>query len=432
MTVRQAGAPVSDAELDRVAARGMIRRLGAELPSDPKARMQCRLYPKLSFFFDGTGNNMYQELEKPEHEQALSNVAKLYLAAINDPAGQGAAPRYFSGVGTPFHVPRRVPGYFAELLRDDRGGAAGLGLGVGGQTRIDAAIAEFEMILGEDWSPEARQHMPFISLAVFGFSRGATEARAFVRKLLSRCVDKSGQRCWVDQNLWRIPLRITFMGLFDTVASVGGPALHLDWGAELAIPPEVEQCVHYIAAHEVRQAFPLDSVRVDRSYPANCEEVVYPGVHSDVGGGYEPDVQGRSNLLSCIPLRHMYAKALEAGVPLLSLDKLQADRQAYFSLPDDEPIVKLYQDYMASLSSAEPEVEALIQVHRRLLFQWRGRLARRGNDTRVLGNLYGRRGVSATSCQAMAATTDDDHPECDPMQWTYAVPPNPEKQATHF
>ncbi|MGF6507924.1 hypothetical protein OKW26_003750 [Paraburkholderia sp. 32] len=45
------------------------------------------------------------------------------------------------------------------------------------------------------------------------------------------------------------------MGLFDTVASVGGPALHLDWASELAIPPEVERCVHYVAAHEVRYAF---------------------------------------------------------------------------------------------------------------------------------------------------------------------------------
>ncbi|CAN0621830.1 protein of unknown function [Burkholderia multivorans] len=153
MTVRQAGAPVSDDELYHAAAGGMSRRLAPEFPSDPRVRMQCRFYPKLSFFFDGTGNNLYQELQKPEHEQALSNVAKLYLAAIDDRMGQGATPTYIPGVGTPFQIPRRIPGYFAELLRDDRGGAAGLGLGVGGRMRIDAALAELEMILGEDWSP---------------------------------------------------------------------------------------------------------------------------------------------------------------------------------------------------------------------------------------------------------------------------------------
>jgi hypothetical protein len=433
MTVRQAGAPVSDAELDRAAARGMSKRNAAEWPSDSRARLQCRLYPKLSFFFDGTGNNMYQEMQKPEHEQALSNVAKLYLAAINDPDTQGVTPTYISGVGTPFQVPRRVPGYFTELLRDDAGGALGLGLGAGGQTRIDAALAEFDMILGEDWSAGARQHMPFISVAVFGFSRGATEARAFVRKLLSRCVDKNGQRCWVDKDLWRIPLRITFLGLFDTVASVGGPGLHLDWASELAIPLEVERCVHYVAAHEVREAFPLDSVRVDRTYPGNCEEAVYPGVHSDVGGGYAPDMQGRSNLLSRIPLRHMYAAALEAGVPLLSLDKIPAKFQNYLLLADNEPVVKLYQDYMAALPVAEgDDVESLIHVHRRLNFQWRGSLARKDGDNHVLGELYGKHGVSASACEAIPAATDADHPECDPTGWTYTLPPNPPKQAAQL
>ncbi|GLZ17876.1 T6SS phospholipase effector Tle1-like catalytic domain-containing protein [Burkholderia plantarii] len=431
MTVRQANVAVSDAELGRAAMRGINRRFAAECSVNPKARFQCRLYPKLSFFFDGTGNNMYQELQKPEHEQALSNVAKLYLAAIRD-RSQGATPRYFSGVGTPFKIPRHVPGYAAELLRDDPGGVIGLGFGLGGRTRIDAALAEFAMILGEDWSEGARRHMPFISVAVFGFSRGATEARVFVRELLSHCVDKDGQRCWVDRNLWRIPLRITFMGLFDTVASVGGPGLHLAWAAELAIPPEVERCVHYVAAHEVRQAFPLDSVRVGRTYPANCEEVVYPGVHADVGGGYAPDQQGRSNLLARIPLRHMYADALKAGVPLRSPDKLLPDWRAEFGFVEHEPIVDLYNDYMASLPSAPLEVEALIRAHRRLLFQWRGGLARRHEDTRVLGSLYGRRGVSATACQAVQPATDHDHPECDPTQWIYEVPSSPERQATQL
>ena len=432
MTVRQAGAPVSDAELGRAAARGTDRRLSAEFSGqDSGSRALCRLYPRLSFFFDGTGNNLYQELEKPEHEQALSNVAKLYLAAIHDRIGWGATPTYIPGVGTPFRIPRRDPD-FTGLLRDDHGGSSGLGFGMGGRMRIDCAFAEFAMNLERDWSSAAKQHMQYISVAVFGFSRGATEARAFVRQLLARCVEKDGEQCWVGKNLHRIPLRITFMGLFDTVASVGGPTLHLDWASELAIPPEVERCVHYVAAHEVRQAFPLDSVRVDRSYPANCEEVVYPGVHSDVGGGYASNVQGRSNLLSRIPLRHMYAAALEAGVPLQSLDKIPADRQAHFALPDHDPVVTLYQDYMASLHAAETDVEALIQAHRRLLFQWRGGLARRSEDTRVLGRLYGTRGVSPTACEAVAATTDDDHPECEPTEWKYAVPSGPEKQATQL
>lgn len=161
--------------------QGMGKIMDAEFANRSEKRWLCRLFPKLTFFFDGTGNNLYQELEKPAETRALSNVAKLYRAAIGDPAGRGAKPTYIPGVGTPFRIPR-VPGY-TELLRNDHGGAAGLGLGAGGDVRIDYAINEFARILEQDWSEGALRHMPYVSLAVFGFSRGATEARAFVRRL---------------------------------------------------------------------------------------------------------------------------------------------------------------------------------------------------------------------------------------------------------
>lgn len=50
------------------------------------------------------------------------------------------------------------------------------------------------------------------------------------------------------------------------------------------------------------------------------EEIVYPGVHSDVGGGYGPGEQGRgrddADKLSQVPLLDMYREARKAGVPL--------------------------------------------------------------------------------------------------------------------
>ena len=50
-------------------------------------------------------------------------------------------------------------------------------------------------------------------------------------------------------------------------------------------------------------------------------EYAYPGVHSDVGGGYGVGNQGKAVggsefLLSQIALQHMYAEAFEAGAPL--------------------------------------------------------------------------------------------------------------------
>ncbi|WP_158635741.1 hypothetical protein [Vulcaniibacterium tengchongense] len=41
--------------------------------------------------------------------------------------------------------------------------------------------------------------------------------------------------------------------------------------------------MHLVAAHEQRNSFPLESVRSGQRYPANCVEIMYPGMHSDSG-----------------------------------------------------------------------------------------------------------------------------------------------------
>jgi Uncharacterized alpha/beta hydrolase domain (DUF2235) len=429
MTVRQAGAPIADTSFRWAALKGfdklITERFDPSNKSGPLSLMdaKCRLYPRLMFFFDGTGNNLERDLPLNQ----LSNVAKLFRAAVDDRQKLGSSKRYIPGVGTPFKF-RKVVGY-TDMLEDDPGGALGLGLGAGGDLRIKVALADFSRILEDEWSLPSWRCMQFISISIFGFSRGATGARAFVRRLIeTKCQRTDSGLVWQAPNGERVPLRISFMGLFDTVASVGGPALHLDWGAELAIPPEVQRCVHFVAAHEVRQAFPLDSVRVDRDYPANCEEVVYPGVHSDVGGGYAPEVQGRSNLLSRIPLRHMLAEALRAGVSILGPEFMELEVREDFMLPDDDPLVSLYQAYMEALPVANgDDVESLIQAHRRLHFQWRSMVDRQHTDSRVLGRLYGQ--VSRAACASVPPATDGDHPACSPKQWVYEVPPHPEEQA---
>jgi hypothetical protein len=429
MTVRQAGTPLTDDDLKWAATEGGMKNI--EELSSPANKAgpwandaKCRLYPKLSFFFDGTGNNL--DIDAPLGR--LSNVAKLYRAAIDDRTGRGASARYLPGVGTPFKVPK-IMGY-TDKLSDDRGGPLGLGLGKGGDMRIQYALAEFSRILEIEWSSAAWKCMQFISVAVFGFSRGATEARAFVRQLIEKkCEHTDNGLIWRARNGERTPVRIKFMGLFDTVASVGGPTLHLDWARELAIPPEVERCVHYVSAHEVREAFPLDSVRVGRAYPANCEEVVYPGVHSDVGGGYGPDEQGRSNLLSRIALRHMLADAVRAGVLLKLPEHLDPKLRDDYMVPDTDPVASLYQGYMAALPAAADgdDVESLMHAHRRLNFQWRGGIERQPSDARVLGRLYGK--VSASVCASVPPASDTSHPACAPTAWSYDIPPHPMDQA---
>lgn len=426
MTVKQAGTPATDEQLASAHRQGATTSSNEQLAwwtsgVTPAERLKCRLYPKLSFFFDGTGNNLQQELAKPVEERSLSNVAKLYQAAIDDKNGKEAVRRYFPGVGTPYRYP-----YSNISPNEDKGGPLGLGFGAGGEMRLNAALYEFRRILEFDWSAGALRHMQWVTLSVFGFSRGATLARAFVRRLIAEhCKHSAEGLVWKGTYGDQVRLRIAFMGLFDTVASVGGPALHMDWGAELAIPEEVERCVHFVSGHEVRQAFPLDSVRVGKSYPANCEEVVYPGVHSDVGGGYFDSFQGRSNLLSRIPLRDMYAEALKSGVILHRFSDVPPKERLEMLLPADTPLLSHYQAYMAALPQTSGSLETLIRAHRILQFRWRSAITRDYGDTRVLGILY--RSVDPAMCDAVPAR--NNHKTCTPKSWKYTLPRDANEQA---
>lgn len=426
MSIKQAGTPITDEQLGSAHRQGAMTRTSEQWAwctsgVDPKERVKCRIYPKLSFFFDGTGNNLWQELRKPVEERALSNVAKLYQAAIEDKDGQEAVRRYFPGVGTPYRYP-----YSNVSPNEDKGGVLGLGFGAGGDMRLESALFEFRRLLEAEWSSGAIRHMAWVTLSVFGFSRGATLARAFVRRLIEEhCEHTPDGLMWKGTHGDRVRLRIVFMGLFDTVASVGGPGLHMAWGSELAIPKDVERCVHFVSAHEVRQAFPLDSVRVGKSYPSNCEEIVYPGVHSDVGGGYFDGFQGRSNHLSRIPLRHMYGEALKSGVMLQRFQDIKLEDRDEMTLPNDSPLIAKYSGYMDALPESEDSLESLIQAHRIVHFQWRSAITRARQDTRVLGALY--RQVDPAMCAAVPAS--NNHKTCSPKGWKYELPRRPDEQA---
>lgn len=426
MSIKQAGVAVTDEQLNSAHRQGAMTRTSEQwswcTPGvSPKERIKCRLYPKLSFFFDGTGNNLWQELRKPVEERAISNIAKLYQAAVNDKDGKESVPTYIPGVGTPYRYP-----YSNISPNEDQGGVMGLGFGAGGDMRLEAALFEFRRLLEIEWSGGALRHMQWVTLSVFGFSRGATLARAFVRRLIAEhCERTADGLMWKGTYGDRVRLRIVFMGLFDTVASVGGPGMHMAWGSELAIPEEVERCVHFVSAHEVRQAFPLDSVRVGKSYPGNCEEVVYPGVHSDVGGGYFDGFQGRSNQLSRIPLRHMYAEALKSGVMLQRFEDVPPKDQAEMTLPSDSPLIGKYSAYMDALPKSGASLESLIQAHRIAQFQWRSAITRARQDTRVLGALY--REVDPAMCEAVPAR--NNHKTCSPKGWKYELPRKPDEQA---
>jgi len=154
--------------------------------------------------------------------------------------------------------------------------------------------------------------------------------------------------------------------------SPGGADGHSAWARNLKIPAMAECCTHMVAGHEIRNSFPLDSVLDGNAYPANCQEIIYPGVHSDVGGGYRPGESGRSRDLSLIPLRDMYSRALQAGVPLRRLAEMPPTaRKDFAPSVAVAQIEKLCGRYLAVVGDGGTTLGAGLLAHMKVYYQWR-------------------------------------------------------------
>jgi hypothetical protein len=247
-----------------------------------------------------------------------------------------------------------------------------------------------------------------IHLSVFGFSRGATQARAFTNWMVALCrLDARLAGRHDTMTLGGFNVNIDFLGLFDSVASVGagntfGSSLlgrlfdgHGAWAdsEESLRIPEGIPCAHLVAAHELRRSFPLDSIAVGPTMPDNCSEVVFPGVHSDLGCGYSPCEQGRGtdpegvDMLARVPLVYMYKVARLAGVPLKLELASDTAKKRFMIAP--ATIVAL-NDYLAL---AMKKVGLLHETMREQAhFQMRCRLERRvkGNNPLESTSSFGR------------------------------------------
>ncbi len=352
----------------------------------------CSRILHISLFFDGTGNNLNSDLFESAVPHP-TNIARLFRAAIGaghvggtahrsdqangltDAAGTGNGDYYkyyMPGVGTPF-----------PEVGDLDYTSTGLALAHRGEERINwgllmiidalrralrlkrldnatlkkdveamgtlygtekingpsnrskvfhnqlSAIQQTLEIALEGKTP-AQSKLLGVRLYIYGFSRGAAAARAFVNWLNELLVPAESTSVLVVGE-HKLPVSVEYLGLLDTVVSVGladivpGATGHMGWGdGSQALPSGelLKSCLHIVASHEQRLSFPLDSIRLeDGSYPENSVEVIYPGVHSDQGGGYPPGDQGKAVglddrlLLSQIALNDLYADAFAHGAP---------------------------------------------------------------------------------------------------------------------
>ncbi|XEG75869.1 DUF2235 domain-containing protein [Pseudomonas sp. abacavir_1] len=134
---------------------------------------------------------------------------------------------------------------------------------------------------------------------IFGFSRGAAAARHFANEILKPQGGalaetlKPGQFGLLDNFNWETDVQINFIGLFDTVAAIVAPwrgdfspANHLNPGVNLYLPPGCARKVLQLSARDERRwNFALNSV------VPHHQEIELPGAHSDIGGGYLPQME---------------------------------------------------------------------------------------------------------------------------------------------
>lgn len=184
----------------------------------------------LALFFLGTWQTYRQRYK--------TNTAILHDRILLDPENKFLS----DGVGSGF--PRGLGGAF----------------GYGVRRRVDKAIRWVEKNLSD----------PSQKVVTFGFSRGATEAR------------------WTSGELGQMGINTQYLGVFDTVGSLGVPA-----GGRWLMAPRFPDCVrgsyveascHIVAMDETRKHF-QPTLWTNTADVQWHQQVWIPGTHADIGGG---------------------------------------------------------------------------------------------------------------------------------------------------
>ncbi len=256
---------------------------------------------------DGTGN---------QYGSANSNVVKLYWTLS---AQDKQTAYYHPGVGT--MGARNALSAVGKWWTQVRGLAFGYGFS-------DNIADVYSFLMGE-FDPGDR-------IFIFGFSRGAYTARALCGLLHMFGLLTPGNQALIPYALrlykgndpckfeiaagfrttFSIPCSPYFLGLWDTVSSVGwilDPVLakggHLPYTATL---PGVSVLRHAVSIDERRAFFRQNLIHEPVPETQSLKQVWFAGVHSDVGGSYAEAESG----LSKIALRWMLCEAQSAGLLL--------------------------------------------------------------------------------------------------------------------
>ena len=238
---------------------------------------------------DSNGDAFFDQRPDNSYGNELSNVALLY-ELYQDDSRQQLPPE-----ATQASVKVYIEGAGSKAGEEDATMGMAFGQGETGVVeRVEQSPASLLLMIDSLMDNNPSICIENIEFDIFGFSRGAAAARHFANEVL-----KAENGILANTLDTRTPtfapgfsitgsISINFIGLFDPVAAIGDPAQgHLSVGDDynpdvnLYLPPDcARKVVHLTAADEHRHNFSLNRVS------APHEELVLPGVHSNLGGGY--------------------------------------------------------------------------------------------------------------------------------------------------
>ena len=209
--------------------------------------------------------------------------------------------------------------YRNRLVNDeDRRQLVYLVKGSGGHGRWRARIdgSDWDEIIGAQYDNllqgiesakrklEESYRIECVNLYVFGFSRGAYQARLFLNGIVHFGIDKTRQefvesvrrikKCTQPEKHEGIP-NIRYVGLIDTVRETWRPPKC--W-SEVGVPARVVRCRHAVALHEFRRRFQPQMLGESQRCP-KVEERLFVGCHSDVGWAYNGENKKQSLRQKC-------------------------------------------------------------------------------------------------------------------------------------
>ena len=228
----------------------------------------------------------YQSRLTSSYSNGLTNIARLHALypdhRTSAPATPGALSLaiYVEGAGT-------RTGEEDDLM--------GLAFGIGRSGAMAKVRRALHELLPEALRALGRARpgllLREVRLDLFGFSRGAASAREVVNRL-----NRAGGRDWLREQLRRTGWTLTseaalserpvrFVGLFDTVVAIDSK--QPDQQPRIALEPGCAEAVVQLSARdEHRQHFALTTVA------PTFEDIALPGVHANIGGGYDQRIEG--------------------------------------------------------------------------------------------------------------------------------------------